>query len=430
MLDDDRIVRWLPSLVLLLLGLFLYLLRPRLFPGQEARNLVLVGSLISPLGLVLAWVYFVRRRWSEWSASQWLLFASGLVTCAVLITHRMIHPLLMWGIRRYVPLVLPFFLLLVAPVLADGLSARSRLLRRMALTAMIFIAGYLYWRSWPAVRIRENAGQPDFVAAVASHIETPDVVLCDHWKYATPLRYAFGLPAYQLSRQDKAEGLPEAIRVGRWMADCVRAGKTVYYVSVSLPFFHPGFRLEEVGYEETTTSLLVRKRSTLPREVQEQEERAYVYRLVPDDGVTPYPAVRMKLDIGYHAMGLRSGFYGMSRKRDIAYRWTDGVAEVYVPAFGPTAATRYRIRVAAGRSRPGPARIPVDVYADTHHMGRLDVGRDWEEHVVDLPPAAASRPTVCLKLVSPVWNPAEQGIRGYPEKLGIRLDWIEIEQVD
>jgi hypothetical protein len=44
-------------------------------------------------------------------------------------------------------------------------------------------------------------------------------------------------------------------------------------------------------------------------------------------------------------------------------------------------------------------------------------------------PATAPGPRRRLRIESSTWNPREYGLRGFPDSLGLLVDWVEIRPV-
>ncbi len=432
LLENEWITRWGPGVIVLAAGLFLYFLRPRFFPGQEAGNMMLIGWLVSPVGLVLCAVFFFRQSWGKWTAEQWLFMVCGAVACSVLIAHKMIHPQYMWSIRRYVPFVVPFFCALAAVPVADLCSGRSAWRKAGGAVLIVIIAAYLGWQSFPIVKIREYQTLPDFVQRVAGHLKDADFVLCDHWKYSTPLRYAFGLPAYQLSRQQEGCDIDEARKASEILEGVLKAGSSnVYYAGTAGPFFNPAFYLEHTAYESSKSPRLIANPHHLPRTGRYELEKANVYKLKQTGRVFVYPLEPVVFDIGYHSLGLIKGFHSMQKGADSeTFRWTAGRAGLYMPSFGVRAVTRYTFRLAAKRPpEMGGQPVPVDVYVNDAKIDTVNVGQDWGEYSAEFSTDDPEVSTVILELTAPEWNPADYGIRNYPADLGVRVDWIKAEPV-
>jgi len=424
--SDELFTRWIPGLLVALLLLFAYFLRPLLAPSENALNMQAIGWCVCPVSLVLFAIFFVRERWSSWSGGVSMLVCASAFTCVVLIAHKMAHPFLMWSLRRYVPIVVPFLVAIASVPLADLLFARSRLRQTGGAVLLILSLAYLAWASVPAFRVREHSGLPHLVEGIAEATANADFILCDHWRYSTPLRYAMGLPAYQFSRQPVGTDSGEAAALSESLVRKVLSGDTVYYVTVGNPFYHPAFKLVPVWEYRMTSETLVLTREKLPRSIRRRNEHVLVYQCVPHEhgeGVVDLFS-GVEIDVGYHSMGLLKGFHKWRKAGDTGYRWTDGAGELYAPLRvpGPVPAT---IRMASGRPA-GWADLPVTISVNGEEVTRFQVGRFWEEHSFALPADTQGAPAARLRISSPTWNPAKAGIAGYPDNLGVRIDWIRI----
>jgi len=426
-MSREWLARWGPAMLVLLAGIFLYFIRPRFFSSQESYNLQLLGKLISPIALAMCFLFFFLRKWDTLPAHQCLFLTAGGLTCSVLLANKMVCPLYMWAIRRYIPIVIPFCLALSAVPIALYFFSEVKWKKALAGIIMAGILAYLSWQSFPIIKITEYKNLPAFMNRVAAHLEDADLILCDHWKYATPLRYAFGLPAYQLSRQNREEGIKEAASAVKLLTEYVKQEKSVYYVSVDGFFFNPSFFLEPIACEESVSHRLARTRNHLPRTVQFDMERACIYRLRKTNRAFSYPLKPYKLDIGYHSLGLISGFHAEQKYRHGSFRWTDGKAEFYLPCYGKKAATCCTFRLAAKRPEEMTQTVPVNVFANGKKIALFHVAQDWKEYEIILPPDCADANTVVLSLVCRTWNPADYGETGYPANLGIRVDYVKIK---
>lgn len=138
------------------------------------------------LGLVLQGV--ARRRLSRPAWSCWLLFLLLSTTLTSLTPE--IARLAPWAVRRQVEFALP--------LLAFGAAAWLLVLRvwlsrsgLRAVAAGVLIA-FVLAGQWPAGlqawRATEFNGMGQLLQAVSAHIQPEDVVVADHFKWATPLR--------------------------------------------------------------------------------------------------------------------------------------------------------------------------------------------------------------------------------------------------
>jgi len=410
---------WIPgTAVLLLLGWGL-LVRPYTSQDQEARNLWLLAASVSWPVLLLAMGYFVRRRWTQLTAAQGMFLLAGGCAALVLLTHKMTYPVYPWGLRRYVPLVVPVFFVLAAAALG-GLAPRRR---EVCTIGALLIAVLLLRASTPYRRIREHAGMPGHVASLASRMQDADFILCDHWKFATPLRYAFGLPAYQLSRMPSSAGVAEGQAVLKGLLADVDAGGAIYYVTNGNPFFHPRIALEPVGSFETRTEEILPSRLRLPSGRRTLTERTQVYRMrPPEHRIAP---ATVEVGAGYGSLGLLEGFHAQMRAGDTSFRWTDGEARLWLPCPSSPPPRQMTLRLASARPDTFPDDLPITLHINGTSLD-LQVGKGWQEYRVRIPEEPEPAEGYEIRIASPVWDPADHGIAGYPARLGIRLDFITV----
>ncbi len=426
-----RVARWVPGLAVVAFLVYQGVIRP-FDPagGWERLNMILAGRMAGPLTVVLAGAFFCRRRWTRWSGGEALFWFAGGLTAAVLIQYRMAHPLVMWSLRRYMPLVVPLLVAAGAVVLADMAVSASRRIRWAAMAVLLVTIGGLGWESWPMLRVREHRGLPAFTRTLAEALAGADFILCDSIRYATPLRYAWGLPAYQFSRQQDAVDTGEAAAAAGLLAARVAAGERVYYLTVSDGFAHPAFQLVADGRFDQMSEVLRMHLPTLPRTVLPAPNRARLFRCVPHGSEAldaaaraALPGVATPITTGYHSLGLVSGFGKVYRQSTPAFRWTDGAGVLCVPAPGPEGGV-LELMLASGRAMQA-APVAVEVVLDGRRLDTLAVGREWTRHRVPVPPMAAT--TACrLELRSEVWNPADHGVSGYPTNLGIRVASVQM----
>lgn len=399
--------------------------------GWERLNMILAGRMAGPLTVVLAGVFFCRRRWTRWSGGEALFWFAGGLTAAVLIQYRMAYPLVMWSLRRYMPLVVPLLVAAGAVVLVDMASSASRRVRWAAMALLLVTLGGLGWESWPMLRVREHRGLPAFTGRLAEAMAGADFILCDSIRYATPLRYAWGLPAYQFARQQDAVDTGEAAAAADLLAVRVATGQRVYYLTVSEGFAHPAFQLVPEGRFDQISEVLRMRLPTLPRTVLPAPNRARLFRCVPPGSEAlnapasraNRPGVATPITTGYHSLGLVSGFGKVNRQSTPAFRWTDGTGVLYVPSPGSEGGV-LELMLASGRAKQ-PAPVAVDIVLDGQRLGTLAVGREWTRHRIPVPPMTAAL-ACCLEVRSEVWNPADVGISGYPANLGIRVASVQM----
>lgn len=134
------------------------------------------------------------------------------------------------------------------------------------------------------------------------------------------------------------------------------------------------------------------------------------------------------IEIGYHAFGLISGFHSAWRGREGWYRWTNGRAELYAPSFAPEADTELELTMAAKRPA-GHAPVRAEIRIDGKPLTSVVVSQEWAEHRVVVPKSflgESAPPVVKLGIACDPWDPAADGLRGYPTNLGVRVRRVRV----
>ncbi|MEJ2746135.1 MAG: hypothetical protein P8123_10705, partial [bacterium] len=262
-------------------------------------------------------------------------------------------------------------------------------------------------------------------------LDREGLYVCEGSGIATPLDYAYGLDALQLSEQT-----PEKCRgVERVMGNLLDSGRRVYYISrggwpISLSLdFVPIFEVPlKTDHLEYSVGAFPRKRIPIDVAVR-------VFR-VEKIGATPEAGIKSRmLDVGEDCFGLVGGFHDLTIFQDKengkrikrGARWTSGETGLVIPTFGSHADLTLTVRASAGRDRPVDA-VPVQLSIGGEKVAELNVGRTMGEYRAVIPaeavPAGSSR--AVLKITSPTWDPPKP-VRGEQlRNLGIFIDRLRI----
>ncbi len=214
------------------LGLYALFIRPvgpqippdDLVPGfqYDSWNLVRLSWFVGwPLVAlaVVGWYLAVRRRLTP---ATGLFLAIALVSSVLFLDQARIHPLLMYSMRRYLPVVVPSILLLASLALVQlWQSQRWRWPGRALVAGALLIAGlnllptsFLYWQS------QEHAGFPAQVEAFRVELTASDILLfTEEWNqsyFGTPLWSQYGYHPFALQGANMA-GLERQIE--RWRSE-------------------------------------------------------------------------------------------------------------------------------------------------------------------------------------------------------------------
>lgn len=434
-------------------------------PEGAAANLVRVGWYFSPLGMFLAAAGIALLLWRESSRRSWFFLLLGLFYLFFFNYEVFGENHHIYIMRRYVPVVVPFFCLAMAYALerlgtwgrmgrgairqipSTGLGPTHRLFRGAAATLSVLLAGlmllYLVYTGLPFYRHNEYQGAIEWVGNLAERFAPQDViVLIDDardapFTIATPLRFLFDRNAVVvMPERPNGSWIEEQVR--RWQAQ----GRDVYFLAGndSGRMFLPHTRLRLVErlflavpeFEQLTTQK--------PHNAYLTNQAFGLYIPEPWDGTgSPLGELPLQIDLGSDGYIYQAGgFYGdETTPEGTTYCWTKGEGILRLPWPEGDAAVTVTLRLAGGR-RPGeigPAEVSLALGKwqaggpkGYWQAGRLQLAEGFTTHTVPLPLCAATEErTVRLLLVSPTWKQADYGLGGDRRPLGVQVDWVKIE---
>ncbi|GEM_PF-4786065 len=420
----NHLIRWAPAVLILLAALYQYVLRPRWTEDRNAINLQSLGWVVSPTGLLLSLAACFTFNWRKTSRTLLLFLAAAGLSAAVLIHNKNVQPVYFWAFRRYIPMTLPLLAFLMSWSLDQAVRLKCRTWAAPLLGLLgLFSLGWQLKASLPVFSVREHHGLPTFVTDVAESMKDAEFILVDHWKLATPLRHAVGLPAYSLTQEPRPVEQSQQILLHAFIRNRAEKQSPAYYLTHDSAFAIPGLQVLPITTITHEAELLEWRRNSLPREKVASTATAHLYQLIPSSA--PYDPAQgpIELKVGYHSLGLLRGFYEHTHSRGRSYRWTDGMAQLFLPAFSQPST----LTLSLAHMRPDSLGTTVEVTLklDGEPLTTLTLGPGWTEHQVDLP--TGTSPTFTLSLITDTWSPADFEISGYPDKLGIRVESVRVD---
>lgn len=184
--------------------LYPHLKEAKWFPviaGRNARNFWYLQSLLGSAGLTAALlgigILIIRAR-TVWRTA-WLMASLGaLVMLMTLISH---EPIMMFVSRRLIPVIIPLLCLGVA-VLCDSvdwaLRAHPRRGAVIALLVLLLTLMGTFRGTLFMARQREWPGLVDWYDKMSATIPSGALVYSDQPGFAAPLRFMYGIQAYEL----------------------------------------------------------------------------------------------------------------------------------------------------------------------------------------------------------------------------------------
>lgn len=428
---STRRVLWLAALSIVVAALYAYFVRPgwllpdlvptaHLVSDYDGENLVRLGWYVSPLGVALGIVGYIRGLFRRLSVATAVFFLIAGAYTAVYTTRAMITPDHFWAIRRYVPVTVPCLLMLSGYAITELGRTRVWRVRGDLLAAglyLVLLAFSLYSLRpvWPFV---EMAGVTQQVEALSAAVDKDAVVLfedADTGNYASvPLRYLYGhrdVFVLQPASIDHAQ-VREVIE-GWWSL-----GRTVLFLAsgTTMTLLPDNYSFEPLGSERIRFAQYEHRFDRLPTATEIVDLPMQLYRVGrPGDGAsTPEQVDVGGLDYPY----LRSGFYPTVEIADgTTMRWTKETAVLVLKGSQPEAIV---LRLASGRIDDSET-AEVTVFVDDLKAGRLEVKAGFHEYRLAVPASLEDDDgRLDVRLQSSVWELNKV-------KLGIQVDWVAFE---
>lgn len=169
--------------------------------GRNARNFWYLRSLFGGFGLLVSLtgvgllIMQTKKTW-RWA---WLVASVGVLF--VLMTQMSHEPFMMFVSRRMVPVVLPLFCLGGA-FFCDRCEWGFRKYTRHGLLVGVLVVVFSLWgvlgETVFLARHREWPGLTDWLDQLATSIPEGAIVYSDAPGFAAPLRFLYGIPAYEV----------------------------------------------------------------------------------------------------------------------------------------------------------------------------------------------------------------------------------------
>ncbi len=105
------------------------------------RNVLRLSWFLTIPGMVLAWLGLAVIALRERTAAAWVLVLPGIISLPIYLYDADISPRLMWWVRRFVPVVFPTLIILIALALGFALLHRGRWRIPVRVTGAVLTAG-------------------------------------------------------------------------------------------------------------------------------------------------------------------------------------------------------------------------------------------------------------------------------------------------
>jgi hypothetical protein len=247
------------AVALPLAGVLAYLLWPRLSSDPDARNLISLGWLLTPPGLLAA-LSGASLALVRLAGDRVLYLFSVILPMSVLsIASWKLTPIHFWATKRYQVVTLAACILF-AVLLYDLLLKKHRLGQAAFLALVLAMILLPARKALPWVTRPDYREYPAFTTRLAARFEPGDVVLCRSERPAAPLHFLHGVQTLVFRPRSEEHWARAKRWAGRWESE----GRRVFLLGESRNKIPPpaGWRL--VDRDRLETSRMERKKGGLP----------------------------------------------------------------------------------------------------------------------------------------------------------------------
>jgi len=342
------------------------------------------------------------------------LFIKGLET-----------PVGLWSQRRFLPVMLIGISLFVAP-LSSGILHLPKKSWRLWVSVLLLVPALANLVRWPAAYVIANeAGASEWIESVEKEMGTDRRVIFDYYNHSIP--YAAGL-TYQVL------GLSEASRdhwpeVAEWIKGLAQTQEVWVVTSWAPCTMEEGIRLEPV-FSKTGHFPTAKAKAFFPAVKGTRTVQNHFLRALPlASGETASQTKRLdESPIGLRGPWGRPKDSGEGRRA----RWSRQKSGIVGPIPAPGGQIQIQLECAFMEITPEWNSQTLKIQPPWGGApARVQVGKGWQTLEVPMvrPPTdegQAGTGTYFLSVERP-YNPAQYGVRGYLNDLGVQIREIRIQ---
>ncbi len=411
----------------------------------DEYNLFRLGLFITRTGIllgVLGWCLLLFRKIDKKN----LFFLSTTFFFVFIFLYKSrISPQLIWAMRRYVPLVIPSFLIFASYFLISIHEFSKKLRERnqsiisyysiniVVILLSIFLGFKMYSYSVPGINHVEFKNSYNFLSRVADNIPDDSVILFEAPTETPDIYSLFTGPLtfiWQKQVLPLRQGSINDIRLNQLLAYDSVSGKKLYYISrnnYQNPLFAT-FKLNKIMKTKLETKVMEETTLSRPVNIIPQMYPFYIYELKKGSNQSffKYPIF---LDIGIDDCGLE-GTYRQEKEGKNNFRWTKNESRFYLPK--PANETKkINIKLNISGYRPEGINSPIiKIYAGGVFISQIKTSNNFEiyEFNIDNPNIKINKLNLFeLKIKTDTWNPNIDSKQPDIRDLGIKIDWIKVK---
>ncbi|MFC1852172.1 hypothetical protein ACFL27_18410 [candidate division CSSED10-310 bacterium] len=393
----------------------------------EEEAFVRLGWYLSEIGIILSVLglfYFIRKRINRENLI-FVLFI--LVNFTIYLYNPRIYPDHFWAVRRYVPFIIPAFLIFISYILAIFYrgSLKLKILSGLLTT---YIFGYFLFIGWPFLYHTEYGGIKTTLDSLASRFGENDIIITNKLQFlvgrvGTPLYFMYNKQILFLKRDYDQK------KLARFVKDKSEAEYKVFMLlgSDKFDFDKNDLYLKYLDqvtfqYNKSADNFLA-----LPDKVALNSLRVNIYRCLPKSAL----GVINKVDLGSleDFNYTLHGFFYSEGDQEVNYRWTRAQAEI---GLAQERIPAQKMRVLFRAAHHGhEADKALDIFINGQKISTMIIGHDFADYGVEYsvnengPAAEIILSTIGFKTDG--WRPIDLGLGRDKRELGIQLDWLKFE---
>lgn len=257
-------------------------------PILDGQNLVRLSWYLAPLGIALGVAGICLLVWqADWQKS--ILLLTGIFFVLFYMWRIRNNPVQIYAMRRYVPVVLPLFIIGAAYFMGWLAQFKGKWGKTTAVFLTLLWLGGIIWSARGFVSRVDYAGMPEQVAQLSAQFNPGAVLIFNDAQtigqgdlIGTPLKYLHGHEVFTLRNPDGVTTAvwDEALR--QWQA----AGRTVYWIEVADGHVWPltNWNLTEVAAYSLETTILEARYDRKPTEILNKVWAGTVFEVhIPED---------------------------------------------------------------------------------------------------------------------------------------------------
>ena len=403
----------------ILLFVYGYFLRPIYSHSFEKFNMFELSNYISVAGLFIAFIGFLFMVYRENKTELWFIMLAAFVSAVFFIYSKRMFWRYPFCLRRYVPIVVPFYaisLVYILKLLNSKLRRFGKVFSTIGLCAIVAVPIY---KNKDMILVRDFHDSINFCKEIAGDMKDEALYLASNHKWARPLADIYGKKVLVVREGGVLEIAKENLQKGR----------EVYYIthsekpySMELDFSYSGKYSMKTSYLEHSLKF--------PQKKKNVEIVLFVYKMQNIKESENQSIV----DIGSNGIGLLGGWDRVRKFRDkktgewFSARWTTGEAKIVIP-YSIGIDRRIILRAKGMPPEAGETKISL-IFGDKKLAEDYHIDSEFKEYVFVIPAGylnVENKHRGVLTIQSNTWDPMDCGIKGYPENCGILIDWIEIK---